>query len=97
LNVDTDLNIKVKQALIAVAEARIAAYRLTGDAANAAPTATQSERINYPFPPEFDAGKASFGALRELEAQPLSVPLYAAEGGYPPEEVIAEIRRSLYA
>ena len=87
---------RIKFALVAIAEARLLARQISGDAANVAPTPAQLARITMA-----DMGGEGFAqakaALEDFEKKPLATMLYSCEGGYPMAAIVAEIKSALYA
>jgi hypothetical protein len=89
-------NIIVKRALIAVAEARIQARINSGDAANVHPTEKQAldifaaEALNVSDEEARQAGKEL------IEGGIFPVMLYASEGGYDFKDILREIKEAIY-
>jgi hypothetical protein len=88
----------IAKAMIAIAEARLEARKITGDASNAVPTPAQLTAITVA-----DMGREGFSEAKKVldilegEGGFFAFMLHRIEGGHGYKEVIAEIRSTLFA
>ena len=92
---NTQKDIIIKRALIAVAEARIQAKIDTGDASNALPTKKQSEDISAAESLNVSDAEAKQACEELMKSGFFAIKLYASEGGYKSEDIISEIKYAL--